>query len=196
MNVAIIDTRCANIASLVFAFARLGAEARPSADWREIAAADRVVLPGVGAAGHAIDNLRRAGLMERIPSLRRPVLGVCLGMQLLYRHTEEGDHAGLGVFAGRVARLPSAPGIRTPHMGWSAVRRVADGPLVDGIEDGAYFYFLHSFAAPVSDDATLAAEHGATFTAAAARDNFFGCQFHPERSGAAGARLLRNFLEL
>ncbi|GAB4533553.1 MAG: imidazole glycerol phosphate synthase subunit HisH [Parvularculaceae bacterium] len=196
MSVAIIDTGCANIASLVFAFARLGAEARPTADWREIASAERVVLPGVGAAGHAIENLGRAGLFEKIPGLRQPVLGVCLGMQLLYEYTEEGDFAGLGVFDGRVVRLASGPGLRTPHMGWSAVRRVADGPLVDGIEGGAYFYFLHSFAAPVSDDTALAAEHGATFTAAAARGNFFGCQFHPERSGAAGARVLRNFLEL
>ena len=195
-QVSIIDTGCANLASLRFAFERLGAHAEPTRDWRQISAAPRVVLPGVGAAGFALENLRRAGLASRLAELSQPVLGVCLGMQILARATEEEDAAGLGVFAARVSRLAPGPGLRVPHMGWSAVDHVAECPLTDGIKDGEHFYFLHSFAAPVTMETMSVARHGRTFSAVMARANFFGCQFHPERSGAAGAHILRNFLEL
>ncbi|GAB2514362.1 imidazole glycerol phosphate synthase subunit HisH [Lysobacter humi (ex Lee et al. 2017)] len=196
MNVVLIDAGGANIGSVRYAFERLGASARLSADPAEIAAAERVVLPGVGAAPAGMARLHELGLVELVRSLRQPLLGVCLGMQLLFDSSEEGDVDCLGLLPGRVRRLPEAPGIRVPHMGWNRLARRREDPLLAGVAEGEAAYFVHSYAAPVTDAALATCEHGVPF-AAVVRDGLrMGAQFHPERSAAAGARLLENFLRI
>jgi len=193
---AIVDRGGANIASVRFALARLGIASELTADPAVIRAAAKVILPGVGSAQEGMKRLHAKGLVECVRGLRQPVLGICLGMQLLFDSSEEGDTPALGLVPGRVARIPDAPGITVPHMGWNLVARPRPNPLFASIPDDARFYFVHSFAAPVTPDTIGAATHGTTFTAAVARGNFTGVQFHPERSGAAGAQLLKNFWEL
>jgi len=194
--VVIVDSGGANLASLRFALARLGAASIVSADANVIAAAPHVLLPGVGAAGAAMTRLRAAGLIDSIRGLRQPLLAICLGMQLLYAHSEEDDTRGLGVFTGSVRQLKAVPGRPVPHMGWNTCRPLRPDPLLTGIEAGEYFYFVHSYAAAISEYTTAACEYGPELSAVVRRNNFHGVQFHPERSGAAGARLLRNFLAL
>ncbi len=196
VDVAIIDSGGANLASLQYALDRLGARSIVSDQPAVIAAAPRVLLPGVGAAGDAMRRLRGTGLDRLIPQLRVPLLGVCLGMQLLYRHSAEGDTACLGILGARVGRLDASPARPVPHMGWNTLELLGEDPLLRGIGAGDYFYFVHGYAAPV-DACTLAAtRHGEPLAAVVRRDNFRGVQFHPERSAAAGARILRNFLDL
>lgn len=194
-DVVLVDSGGSNIGSLHYALERLGVQAAVTADAARLRDATHVILPGVGAAGAGMRKLREAGLIDVTRQLRQPVLGVCLGMQLLFAATEEGDVDCLNLIDGRVRRLPQAPRIRVPHMGWNRLRGVRAHPLLDGIADGAYAYFVHSFAAPVTAETLVACEHGERFAAVVQRDNFFGAQFHPERSGAVGARLLQNFLE-
>lgn len=195
-DAVIIDSGGANLASLQFALERLGARARVSSDGREIAAAGRVLLPGVGSAADAMQRLRRSGLADLLPKLRQPVLGICLGMQLLFERSAEGTTECLGILPGTVRRLQAAPGRPVPHMGWNQLTDVRQDPLLAGIEAGEYFYFVHSYAAPASE-ATLAQVHYGPAVAAVVRHgNFWGAQFHPERSASAGARLLGNFLRL
>jgi glutamine amidotransferase len=194
--VAIIDSGGANIASLLFALQRLGFDAGLTTDADVIRGADRVILPGVGAAADAMQRLRDSGLVDVIRGLQQPVLGICLGMQLLAEASEEEDVDCLGIIPGVVRRLRVAPGLPVPNMGWCPVTRVADTALLDGIEDGSYFYFVHSYALPPSEFTLATAEHAEAFSAVVARDNFVAAQFHPERSSADGARLLRNFLEM
>lgn len=194
-SVAIIDSGGANIASLRFAFGRLGVNAVLTTDAGRIRSADRVVLPGVGAAAAAMRRLRDSRLDELIPTLEQPVLGICLGMQLLADASEEGGAECLGVLPGTAGRLAASPDTPVPHMGWSRVSMTRRHPLFRGIEDGSFFYFLHSYALPVADYALATAKHSAIFTAVLAHRNFFAAQFHPERSSAAGARLLSNFLD-
>jgi len=196
MEAVIIDSGGANLASLEFAFERLGARARVSGDVREIAAAARVVLPGVGAAADAMRRLRRSGAAELLPRLRQPVLGICLGMQLLFEHSAEGSTECLGVIPGAVRRLEPARGRAVPHMGWNRLAPLRVDPLLEGIEPGEYFYFVHSYAAPVAAATVAQVEYGQALSAVVRRENFWGTQFHPERSSAAGARLLANFLKL
>lgn len=196
MDVVLIDAGGANIGSVRYALERLGANARLSADPNEIAAADRVILPGVGAAAAGMARLRDLGLVELVRSLRQPLLGVCLGMQLLFESSEEGEVECLGLLPGRVRRLAGAPGVRVPHMGWNTLDVVRDDPLLAGTDGGASAYFVHSFAAPVTDDTLASCTHGETFAAVVRRGSRMGAQFHPERSAAAGARLLANFLEI
>lgn len=197
IDVAIIDSGGANLASLQYALDRLGARSLVSSDPQAIAAAPRVLLPGVGAAADAMARLRATGLDRLIPQLRTPLLGVCLGMQLLYEHSEEGDTRCLGLIAGSVERLTPAPGRPVPHMGWNTLELQREDALLDGVEPGARVYFVHSYAARVDREATTAAaDYGRPIAAAVQRDNFRGVQFHPERSAAVGARLLRNFLAL
>ena len=191
---AIVDSGGANIASVRFALERLGVESALTADPAVIAAADRVILPGVGSAQEGMKRLHAKGLVDCVRSLRQPVLGICLGMQLLFDSSEEGDTPTLGLIPGRVARLPESPGITVPHMGWNTLRVQRPLPLLADVEADNRFYFVHSFAAPVTADTVATSTHGTTFTAVVQRGNFSGVQFHPERSGAAGARLLRNFL--
>ncbi len=195
-SVAIIDSGGANIASLLFALERLGFDASLTTDARSIRRADRVILPGVGAAADAMQRLRDSGLVDVIRALQQPVLGICLGMQLLADASEEEDVDCLGIIPGVARRLPVAEGFPVPNMGWCPVTRVAATPLLDGIDDGSYFYFVHSYALPPSAFTLATADHAGAFSAVVGRDNFVAAQFHPERSSADGARLLRNFLEL
>lgn len=194
VDVAIVDSGGANLASLQFALERLGARGTITADPAAIRNARRVILPGVGAAGDAMQRLRGAGLDTVLPGLHQPVLGICLGMQLLYERTEEGDTACLGIVPATVHRLRPAPGRPSPHMGWNRVRTRSAGGLLDGLADGEHFYFVHGYAAPVTAATLATTDYGSDLTAIVQRRNFLGTQFHPERSGPAGARVLENFL--
>ncbi len=192
----IIDSGGANLASLQFALERLGAHAAVSSDAREIAAAPRVLLPGVGSAADAMQRLHRCGLAELLPTLRQPVLGICLGMQLLFERSAEGTTECLGVIPGTARQLQAAPGRPVPHMGWNQLTHSRQDPLLAGIEPGAYFYFVHSYAVPASEVTLAQVDYGEPVSAVVRRGNFWGTQFHPERSASAGARLLGNFLGL
>ena len=193
-DLVIIDAGGANLGSVRAAFARLGVAPELSRDPARIATAGRLVLPGVGAAAPVMDTLRASGIDVLLRGLKTPLLGVCIGMQVLFERSEEGDVAGLGLLGGQVRKLPASPGIRMPHMGWNRLARRVASPLLDGIDEGAQAYFVHSYGVVGSADAIAESEHGSTFCAAIARGNIAGAQFHPERSGAVGARFLRNFL--
>jgi glutamine amidotransferase len=157
--------------------------------------AERVLLPGVGSAQDAMSRLRIAGLDQLIPHLKQPLLGICLGMQILFERSEEGPVDCLGVIPGSIDKLRHAPGLPVPHMGWNQMTPVRPDPLLDGISSIDYVYFVHGFAAPTSMATVAITDYGAAFTAVARRDNFCGTQFHPERSGVVGARILANFLK-
>jgi glutamine amidotransferase len=186
----------ANIASLQFALQRLDADAAVSADPEVIRAAGHVILPGVGAAAVAMSRLRQSGLDTVIPVLRQPVLGICLGMQLLHESSQEGDVACLGVIPGGAARFADDPGRPVPHMGWNTLEIRRPSPLLAGLSDGDYAYFVHSYALDVGAATVASAHYGAHFSACVQWRNFYGAQFHPERSAAVGARLLENFLAI
>ncbi len=195
-GVAIIDSGGANIASLKFALNRLDVDAILTTDSKTIQNASHVILPGVGAAAAAMQRLTQTGLDELIPTLEQPVLGICLGMQLLAEASEEDNAKCLGVIPGIAKKLSASPDTPVPNMGWSPASLARQHPLLDGIDDGSYFYFVHSYALPVADYSLATASHTGNFTAILTHDNFYATQFHPERSSAAGARLLSNFLEL
>ena len=244
MSVVVVDSGVANIGSVVAALERAQAQVTVSRDWEVIRRAPRVLLPGVGAAAAAMRELDRLELSQRLPTLTQPVLGVCLGMQLLFAGSEEGVESGIGnresgignaesgigngesgigdalsgatytadsrfpiphsprlhrclsILPGQVRRLPESPGVRIPHMGWNALIPRRAHPLVAGLSERDYAYFVHSFAVAESELTLMACQHGGTFSAIVARGNFMGAQFHPERSAAVGARLLANFLTL
>ena len=195
-RVVIIGSTGANLASLAFALQRLGVEAPVTEDAERILAAEKTILPGVGAAADAMTRLRRAGLVEVIKQLERPLLGICLGMQLLFEHSEEDYAACLGVVPGTVTRLPGGNGLPVPEMGWNELEGHANKGLFTDIGAGEYAYFVHSYAASVSDITTARSNYGVEFSAAIASNNFYGTQFHPERSARVGARILENFLSL
>jgi imidazole glycerol-phosphate synthase subunit HisH len=195
-EVAIIDSGGANLASLRFALERLGARSIVSSEPAQIARAARVLLPGVGAAGNAMQRLRAQQLHTLIPQLTAPLLGICLGMQLLFTHSEEGDTPCLGVLDGTVERLRSQPGRPVPHMGWNTLGMRRPDPLLDGLGIDDHVYFVHSFAVPAGPPTLATTDYGGPISAVVRRANFYGVQFHPERSSAAGARILRNFLQL
>ena len=195
-DVAIIDGGGANIASLRFALERIGARNKLTTDAREIRSASHVILPGVGAAANAMRTLSRYGLTDVIRELEQPVLGICLGMQLLAAASEEEDTRCLGVFPGTARKLAAAPGLPVPNMGWCRTRLATEHALLRGIDDGSYFYYVHSYALPDTTCALATAEHARPFAAIMSDGNFHATQFHPERSAGAGARLLSNFLEL
>jgi glutamine amidotransferase len=195
-DVVIIASGGANIASLQFALERLGCAATLSADAARIRAATHVILPGVGAAADAMQRLRAAELDRVIPDLRQPVLGICLGMQLLHAFSEEGRTDCLGVIAGRAQRFPDDPERPVPHMGWNTLQFSGDNPLLAELPPKSWAYFVHSYALPCAAATIATADYGVAFSACVQWRNFFGVQFHPERSGAAGARLLHNFLTL
>lgn len=195
-EVAIIDSGGANIASLMYALERLQAKALLTTDADVIRDAERVLLPGVGAAKDAMRRLANAGLVELIRELSQPVLGICLGMQLLCEGSEEEDVECLGVIPGSARKLPATTEYPVPNMGWCTTRFTAGHPLLHGIEDQRFFYYLHSYALPVSEHTLAIAKHDGDFTAVISHGNFVAAQFHPERSSAAGAQLLKNFLEL
>lgn len=194
MNVALVDSGGANIGSVRYALQRLGVDAALTSDAIVIKAADRVILPGVGAASPAMARLREAGLVEVIRSLTQPVLGVCLGMQLLCKHSDEGDVDGLGLIDANVQRLAGPDALRVPHMGWNRVEAMASNPLFANDAGNGWAYFVHSYAVPVCAATLAACDYGGPFSAAIGCGNFLGVQFHPERSAAFGMATLRNFL--
>ncbi|MDD8058143.1 MULTISPECIES: imidazole glycerol phosphate synthase subunit HisH [Shewanella] len=196
----IIDTGCANLSSVRFAFERLNANVVVSADFDVIRSAARVVLPGVGTAGAAMDALKQKNLIALIKSLTQPVMGVCLGMQMLaslsneHGGRSEQDITCLGLVPTDIGDLDSK-GLPLPHMGWNQID-VGDHPLFSGIENGSYVYFVHSYRAPISEYTLASSTYGESFSAAIGKDNFFGVQFHPEKSAKVGAQILRNFLNM
>ena len=194
MAIAVVNSGGANISSVLHALKRLGTEPKFTADAQVIRSADHVILPGVGAAGRAMDTLRSHGLIEVIRELTQPVLGICLGMQLLFDSSAEDDAKLLGLIPARLERLPGGKNLRVPHMGWNAISNTQPDPLTSKL-DGKWFYFVHSYAAPVGDWTLSTSTHGQIFSAIVRRDNFYGAQFHPERSAKAGAELLHGFLE-
>ncbi|MEO8062239.1 MAG: imidazole glycerol phosphate synthase subunit HisH [Pseudomonadota bacterium] len=191
----IIDNGGANIASLRAALSRLGTDSVVTTDHGVIQRAPRVFLPGVGSAQDSMRRLRIAGLDRLIPTLKQPLLGICLGMQILFDRSEEGGAQALGVIPGSVDKLHSAPGLPVPHMGWNQLAQMKDDPLLNGVSALDYVYFVHSYAAPAGPFTVASTEYGSNFTAVARRENFCGTQFHPERSGVVGARILANFLK-
>ena len=195
--VAVIAYGAGNVASVQFALERLGATVRLTADPVEVAEAERLILPGVGAAGYAMQRLNDLGLSETIRAFPRPLLGVCLGQQLLFeRSVEDGGAELLGLLPGQVEAIVPASDRPVPHMGWSRLTRRVDHPLLAGVEDGAWAYFVHGFVCPDGPATIAAADYGVPVPAVVNSANRWGCQFHPERSAAAGARILKNFLEL
>jgi imidazole glycerol-phosphate synthase subunit HisH len=196
-RVVLLDSGGANLGSVQAAFARMGVAAPVTSDWNSIRNATHVVLPGVGAAAACMARLRENGLLPLIPRLTQPLIGICVGMQLLFEASEEGATECLGLLQGDVRLLPCSPGIRVPHMGWNRLE-ASEGsahPLMAGL-DHASVYFVHSYAAPPSRDTIASTTHGIPMSAVVARGSVMGAQFHPERSSASGARLLTNFLSL
>lgn len=195
MSAVVVDTGAGNIGAVLAAFARLEAPVELTRDPRTISSASRLVLPGVGAAGPVMRSLRDGALVEALRASRAPLLGICVGMQVLFERSEEGDVETLGLLPGQVRRLLPAPGVRIPHMGWNRLQRQADSPLLDGIDDGAQAYFVHSYGVDgTHPDCIAACEHAQSVAAIVQNGHRAGVQFHPERSAATGARLLRNFL--
>ena len=193
--IAIIDYKMGNLRSVENALKRLGAEFCVTADPVVIRSADRVLLPGVGNAAEAMENLRKAGLVEVIRSLRRPVLGICVGMQVMCRHSEEGDVECLNIFDSRVKRFVPAPDVKVPHMGWNRIGNL-ESKLFKGLDGGSYVYFVHSYYPELCPDTIATSHHGVMFSAALKYENFYGTQFHPEKSGDVGERIIENFLKL
>jgi len=196
MKVVLVDAGGTNIGSVRYALQRLGTDAELTSDAARIRAASHVILPGVGAAAPGMRMLREAGLVDVLRGLTQPVLGVCLGMQLLCERSEESDTACLGVIPATVKRFTDAPGLRVPHMGWNTLQVTAPHCLTAGLREGDTAYFVHSYAVPTGPYTLAASEHGTPFSAVVASGNFMGMQFHPERSAGVGAQLLRNFLSL
>ena len=195
-RLAIIDSGGANIASLQFAVQRIGIESDLTTDPERLKAASHVLLPGVGAAADCMARLQSAGLVNTIRELKQPLLGICVGMQLLFESSEEGDVGCLGMLPGRVRRFSDRTGLPVPHMGWNQLEFDKRSPLLQDIAHGDYVYFVHSFAAPVSDLTLARTQYGEEFSAVVQRGNIYGAQFHPERSARVGAQLLKNFLQL
>jgi len=194
--IAIVDYQAGNIRSVANALERLGAQYELTADPDRLRAADHVILPGVGHAGHAWQSLQETGLCPVIRSLRTPVLGICVGLQLLCRDSEEGLTQGLGIFDAHVRRFPDEAEIRIPHMGWNTLGNL-DGKLFKDLPSGTHCYFVHSYYPTLCPDTAATCRHGSTLFSAALRyENFYGTQFHPEKSGAAGLQILKNFLAL
>jgi len=196
LSLVVVDLGASNTASMVFALERLGARPRVTANHAAIAEAERVILPGVGSAAFVMERLRDKGLEPVLRAFARPLLGVCLGQQLLHEASAEGNTPCLGLLAGRVEPLHATANLPVPHMGWNRLAGVAAHPLLDGVAEGAHVYFVHSFVAAVSEATIARADYGGAFAAVEARGNVMGCQFHPERSSVVGARILANFLAL
>jgi glutamine amidotransferase len=194
---AVIIPSCgSNLASLQFALERLGVDVPLTEDPSRIRAASHVILPGVGAAAPGMERLAAAGLVELIPTLTQPVLGICLGMQLLFARSEEEDTRCLGVIDAEVRRFPPSADHPVPQMGWNELTPVGESALLRGVPAGTYAYFVHSYAAPAGLYTRALTTYGVPFSAVVEQRNFFGTQFHPERSSRAGARILENFLSI
>ena len=196
MNVVLVDAGGTNIGSVRYALQRLGLDASLTTDATTIRAADKVILPGVGAAGPGMARLHQLDLVDLLRSLRQPVLGVCLGMQLLCEYSEEGDTECLGLISAPVRHFVRTPKLRVPHMGWNNLSVQREHPLLTGLADDEQAYFVHSYAVPIGQWTLASSEYGERFSAVIACNNYYGMQFHPERSAAVGAKLLQNFLAL
>lgn len=192
-KIKIISYKSGNIASVKNAFARLGLVLETATTPEEVSGADKLIFPGVGHARPAMENLIKSGFAEAIKTFPRPVLGICLGMQLMASLSEEGRTQGLGIFSERIVRFQHD--LKIPHMGWNDVYNIR-GPLFKGIPEGSFFYFVHSYYMPESNEAIALCDYHTPFSAAAASSNYFGVQFHPEKSGDAGSTLLQNFIDL
>ncbi|WGE69379.1 imidazole glycerol phosphate synthase subunit HisH [Actinobacillus equuli subsp. haemolyticus] len=195
LKLTIINTGCANLSSVKFAFDRLGIQAEISRDLDKIKSADKLLLPGVGTAAAAMKILQDRDLIDTIRNATQPMLGICLGMQLMTEFSAEGNVGTLGLMSGKTELIPNT-GLPLPHMGWNKVQYQADHPLFHGIEQNSHFYFVHSYAVLSNENTIATADYGVPFSAAIASKNFYGVQFHPERSGKNGAQLLKNFVEL
>jgi len=195
-DTVVINSGGANLSSVLFALERLNAPATVTTDPTEVKNAKRVILPGVGTAADVMKRLHAAGLSEVLPTLKQPVFGICVGMQVLFKGSEEGPVDCLGILPDTVRKLKPEAGRPVPHMGWNTLVRLHDDPLLEGITAEDYVYFVHSYAAPVSDFTLARTDYGAQVAAVVRRGNFWGAQFHPERSAQTGSRVLANFLRL
>ncbi len=193
--IAIIDYATGNLKSVENLFQRLGAEYIVTSDPKIITSASHVLLPGVGAAGPAMERLVERSLPDVIRSLKVPTMGICLGMQLLCEYSEENETECLSIFNTRVRKMTPAPNIKIPHVGWNQLENLKTN-LYKGVEESSYLYFVHSFAADISEDTIATTIHHAPFSASLNCGNFYGCQFHPEKSGIIGQQIISNFLEL
>lgn len=195
--IAVVDYDTGNLRSVCNAIERIGAEYCVTDDAEVIRSAERVLLPGVGEASSAMEKLRERGLVEVIKGLTQPVLGICIGMQLMCRYSEEGDVNCLGIFDTDVRRFTAdkEQGVKVPHMGWNSIENLRS-PLFEGLDEGAFVYFVHSFAPNICAETIAESENGRRFAAALSKDNFYGTQFHPEKSGEIGDIILRNFLKI
>ncbi|MCH4823232.1 imidazole glycerol phosphate synthase subunit HisH [Gramella lutea] len=193
MKIVIIDYGAGNIQSIKFAIKRLGFNAVLSSDAAEIRNADKVIFPGVGEAGSAMKMLRSTGLDKIIPTLKQPVLGICLGMQLMCNYSEEGDTTGLGIFDAEVKRFEIK--VKVPQIGWNQITNL-ESHLFDNVENGEYVYLVHSYYVPECKDEIARTEYGVNYSTALHKDNFYGVQFHPEKSSKTGEQILKNFLKI
>ncbi|MFD0966709.1 imidazole glycerol phosphate synthase subunit HisH [Seminibacterium arietis] len=193
-QITIIDTGCANLSSVKFAFDRLGYQAEITKDLNKICSADKLLLPGVGTAAAAMKHLQERRLIDAICNAKQPLLGICLGMQLLMSYSKEGNVDTLNIIKSETTLLPKTE-LPLPHMGWNKVNYEKNHPLFKGIEQDSYFYFVHSYAVATNQSTIATSNYGTVFSAALGFNNFYGVQFHPERSGKNGALLLKNFME-
>ncbi|CAM3598985.1 imidazole glycerol phosphate synthase subunit [Flavobacterium saliperosum S13] len=193
MKIAIIDYDSGNIQSVLFALERLGFTGTVTNDWSKIKSADKVLFPGVGEAGSAMKKLKEKGLDVLIPTLKQPVLGICLGMQLLCKSTQEGNTEGLGIFNANAIRFSNA--VKVPQMGWNTIYDL-NSPLFANIKENEYMYLVHSFYVPKCEESIATTNYETEYSSALQKNNFYGVQFHPEKSGKFGAQILSNFLAL
>lgn len=193
MKIAIIDYGAGNVQSVLFALERLGFKGNVTNDWNTIKSADKVIFPGVGEASSAMKMLIDSGLDVLIPTLKQPVLGICLGMQLMCKHSEEGNTNGLGIFDVNVVKFSDQ--VKVPQMGWNTIYNLKS-PLFSGIKENEFMYLVHSYYAPLSENTIATTNYNYEYSTALQRDNFFGVQFHPEKSGIFGEQILNNFLQL
>ena len=193
MKIAIIDYGAGNVQSVLFALERLGFEGIVTNDWNTIKKADKVIFPGVGEASSAMKMLQESGLDVLIPTLKQPVLGICLGMQLMCKYSEEGNTNGLGIFDVNVVKFSQE--VKVPQMGWNTIFNLKT-PLFEGIKENEFMYLVHSYYASLCENTIATTNYELEYSTALQRDNFFGVQFHPEKSGVFGAQILKNFLNL
>ena len=196
MKVAILKYNAGNVFSVDCALRRLGVEPIVTDNVEQLRRADKVVFPGVGEASSAMAYLRSRHLDELIRSLTQPVIGICIGQQLLCRNSEEGNTECIGVFDTSVKRFSEAPGFKVPEMGWNTIKPLVDNPLLKGIDENSYVYYVHSYYVPVCEDTIAVTDYSLPFSAAMNKDNFYATQFHPEKSGGVGELILKNFLIL
>ena len=193
MKISIIDYGAGNVQSVLFALERLGFEGHVTNEWNIIKSADKVIFPGVGEASSAMKMLQETGLDVLIPTLKQPVLGICLGMQLMCKHSEEGNTNGLGIFDVNVVKFSQE--VKVPQMGWNTIYNLKS-PLFTGIKENEFMYLVHSFYAPLSENTIATTNYELEYSTALQRDNFYGVQFHPEKSGVFGEQIMKNFLNL